>query len=244
MWVLVVLGCGIGNLNSFIDIPSIQIVVLGTISGAFASFPMKTIAKLPSVTVKAFTNEKSDPVMVIKQIVDFAEKARKEGILALEGPVNKVQDEFMKKGLMLAVDGTEPDLIRDILETDIGCIEERHAMGSAVYSYMASLAPAMGMLGTLVGLVLMLGNLSDIASVGPNMAVALITTFYGSLLANCVCTPIANSLEKKNAEEALSKSLMVEGIMAISAGDNPRIVEQKLSTYLPPLIRSKVIKAR
>jgi chemotaxis protein MotA len=244
MWFFVVLGIKFEHLNAFIDIPSIQIVVIGTLAGAFASFPLKTLVSLPGVIVKAFTNDKADIVKTIKMLVEFAEKARKEGILALEGPANKVSDEFLKKGLQLAVDGTEPDLIRDILETDISCIEERHAAGAAVFSYMASLAPSMGMLGTLIGLIMMLGNLSDIASVGPNMAVALITTFYGSLMANCFCTPVANTLEKKSAEESMSKSLMVEGIMSIQAGDNPRIVEQKLAAYLSPVSRTKVIKVR
>jgi len=249
MWLFVILACSdnftnVGKLNAFIDIPSVQIVVIGTLGGAFAAFPMKTLQLMPSVIVKAFTNDNINYVSIIKMLVEFAEKARKEGILALENSANKVTDEFLKKGLQLAVDGTEPDLIRDILETDVSGMEERHALGASVFSYMASLAPAMGMLGTLVGLILMLGNLSDISSVGPNMAVALITTFYGSLLANCVCTPIATSLEKKNAEEAMSKNLMIEGIMAIQAGDNPRIVEQKLASYLLPIDRLRAIKGK
>ena len=249
MWLFVALACSDNftnfvKLKAFYDFPSIQIVVIGTLGGAFAAFPLKTLQTLPSILVKAFTNENINYVSIIKMLVDFAEKARKEGILALENSANKVTDDFLKKGLQLAVDGTEPDLIRDILETDVAAMEDRHALGASIFSYMASLSPAMGMLGTLVGLILMLGNLSDIASVGPNMAVALITTFYGSLIANCICTPIATSLEKKSAEESMSKNLMIEGIMSIQAGDNPRIVEQKLASYLLPIDRMKAIKAR
>lgn len=244
MWLFLLLCCGFENIGAFINIPSVQLVFAGTLAGTFASFPMKILAQMPSIIVKAFTTDKTDHISTIKLLVEFAEKARKEGILALEGPASKVSDEFLKKGLQLAVDGTEPDLIRDILETDIANIEERHLVVVDVWNYTATLAPSIGMMGTVIGLVLMLGNLTDISSVGPNMAIALITTFYGSIVANCVCTPIANMLGKKNAEESLSKNLMVEGIMSIQAGDNPRIVEQKLAAYISPINRVKVIKVR
>lgn len=249
MWILVALACtaggGVSQFAAFIDIPSIQIVILGTFAGAFASFPLSTTTKIPTILMVAISSRKNtNPIETIKLLVSFAEKARKEGILGLESAADKISDEFLKKGINLAVDGTEPELIRKILKTDILGIETRHAKNIAVWDYMAGLAPAMGMIGTFVGLVLMLGNLSDIASLGPNMAVAIITSFYGAMLANCVCFPMVHVLEKKSAEEIMVKNIMVEGIMAIQAGDNPRIVEQKLAAALDPISRTKVIRQR
>jgi len=247
MWILVALACGItdGTIGAFVDIPSIQIVILGTIAGAFASFPMSVISKIPTAIMIAIGNKKgTDAVETIKLIVSFAEKARKEGILGLESAADKISDEFLKKGINLAVDGTEPELIRKILRTDIMGIESRHGKNIAIWDYMGGLAPAMGMIGTFVGLVLMLGNLTDIESLGPNMAVAIITSFYGGMIANCVCYPMMNTLQKKSDEEIMIKNIMVEGIMAIQAGDNPRIVEQKLAAALDPVSRTKVVKQR
>jgi chemotaxis protein MotA len=247
MWTLVALACGItrGTLGAFIDIPSIQIVILGTLAGGFASFPLSVTSKIPTTLMIAIFDKKgTSPIETIKLLVEFAEKARKEGILGLENSANKVTDEFLKKGLNLAVDGTEPELIRKILRTDIMGIESRHASNVAIYDYMGGLAPAMGMLGTFVGLVLMLGNLTDVESLGPNMAIAIITSFYGAMIANCMCYPIMNVLNKKSAAEVMVKNIMVEGIMAIQAGDNPRIVEQKLAAALDPVSRTKVVKQR
>jgi len=246
MLTLVALACGLleGTMLAFVDIPSIQIVILGTFAGGFASFPLSRTIKLPSVLAKAFFIEKVDPVTTIKLLVEFAEKARKEGILALEGSANKVKDEFLRRGLNLAVDGTEAGLIRDILKTDISGIQARHEDNTKIFEFMAGLAPAMGMIGTFVGLVLMLGNLSDLETLGPNMAVAIITSFYGALLANCIFGPIASTLVEKSKDEVLLKNIMVEGIMSIVAGDNPRIVEQKLAACLDPVSRTKVIKQR
>ena len=244
MLTLIVMACGISTFGSFVNIPSIQIVVLGTLAGAVASFPMKTITGLPGAIVKALTVEKYDPITTIKMFTDLAEKSRKEGILALEGPVNKIKDEFLKKGLLLAVDGMDKDLIRDIMETDVNALEDRHKIFIAAFEYMGALAPGMGMLGTVIGLILMLGNLSDPGSLGPAMAVAMITTFYGSIIANCLCNPFASTLAQKNREEVMIKNIMIEGVMMMAVGDNPRIVEQKLTSYLPPADKIKAIKAR
>jgi len=235
---------GPSALGAFFDIPSVQIVVLGTLAGGFASFPLQKTLKLPSVFGQVIAGEKGDPLGTIKVLVDFAEKARKEGILALEAGANKVSDEFLKRGLNLAVDGTEAGLIRDIMKTELSGIETRHDDYVKLFEYMSGLAPAMGMLGTFVGLILMLGNLSDIASLGPNMAVAIITSFYGALMANCIFNPIANTLAEKTKKELLIKNIMIEGIMSIVAGDNPRIVEQKLAACLDPVNRTKVLKQR
>jgi len=239
-WLLIVMGMGFGNIGSFIDIPSIQIVVLGTIAALFLAYPIGVMKSLPAMVKKAFTNDGVDISATIKLLVEFSDKARREGILALEDSAQKIEDPFLKKGIQLAVDGSDPTMIRDILKTEMTYIEERHGVGASVFSFGATLAPAMGMIGTLVGLVLMLGNMADVSSIGPNMAVALLTTLYGSMVANALCSPIENILKSKSADELLAKTLMLEGIMSLQSGDNPHIVEQKLSAFIDPVSRAAV----
>lgn len=239
-WFLILLGMGFGNLGSFIDFPSLQIVVGGTAAAMLLAYPLSTLKQFPSIVKQAFFNTGADAPEIIKTLVGFADKARREGILSLEDSAQKIEDQFLKKGIQLAVDGTEPDLIRDILRTEMVYIEERHAVGADIFKFSATLAPAMGMIGTLVGLILMLGNMSDVESIGPNMAVALITTMYGSMVANAICAPIENILKLKSAEEILVKSLMLEGIMSLQSGDNPHIVEQKLAAFIDPVRRAAV----
>jgi chemotaxis protein MotA len=243
MLVLIAIACG-ENLGGFIDIPSVQIVVLGTFAGGFASFPLNKILGLPSVFGKIMFNEKIDPAETIKILVDFAEKARRDGILALDKDINNMSDQFMKSGLQLAADGSEGGLIRDILKTEISGIEARHQSNAAIFSYMSALAPAMGMIGTFVGLVLMLGNLSDIDSLGPNMAIAILTSLYGAIMSNCMFTPLENILVEKSQKEMLVKNIILEGVVSIQMGEHPRIVEEKLAACLDPLSRTKVVRKK
>lgn len=238
---LVVLGIKIENLAAFIDLPSVYITVGGALAATIAAFPGSKIIGALGVAKNAFFVKKSTPVETIRQLVEFAEQARREGILALEARATEIQDEFLKKGIQLAVDGTEPDLIKDILSTDISFTETRHEEGAKIFDFMAAMGPSYGMIGTLVGLVLMLGNMSDISSIGPNMAVALITTFYGSMLANCICLPIVEKLKAASKKEIMIKELMLEGIMSLQSGDNPRIVEQKLTAFLAPGLRASIV---
>ncbi len=174
----------------------------------------------------------------IKTIINLSNVARKEGLLALEEAANNITDEFLKKGVLLIVDGTDPELVRSILETELSCVESRHKDKIGFWENMASMGPAWGMIGTLIGLINMLGALEDVASVGPNMAVALVTTFYGSLLANWISLPIAAKLKFFNALEIQMKEVMVEGLLSIQAGDNPRVIEEKLKSFLSPERRS------
>ncbi|MGM0443812.1 MAG: motility protein A [Fibrobacterota bacterium] len=241
-WLFILMGMGFGQLGTFIDIPSLQIVIIGTIAATFVAYPLDNMKTVPALLKKAFGKSDSDPVSSIKTLTEFSDQARREGILALEDKAQKLDDEFLKKGIGLAVDGTEPEIIRDILKTEINFIEERHKSGKELFEFMATLAPAMGMIGTLVGLILMLGNMSDVSSIGPNMAVALITTLYGSLMANAFCTPVANILGQHSAEEIMEKNLMLEGIMALQTGDNPRIVKQRLAAFLDPVSRAEVME--
>jgi len=238
---LVVLGIKVENLYAFIDLPSIYITVGGAVAATVAAFPGSKLLGTMSVLKNAFFEKKVTPVEIIRQLVDFAEQARREGILALEARAAEIKDEFLKKGIQLAVDGTEPELIKDILTTDISLTESRHEEGAKIFDFLAAMGPSFGMIGTLIGLVLMLGNMNDVSTIGPNMAVALITTFYGSMLANCICLPIVEKLKFASKKEILIKELMLEGIMSLQSGDNPRIVEQKLTAFLSPGLRASVI---
>ncbi|MGB1717372.1 MAG: motility protein A [Candidatus Latescibacterota bacterium] len=220
---------------TFWNIPSVLIVIGGTIMATLASNPLAQVGGFLSVYLKTIKTSATSPNELIEKIVGFAETARREGILALEQAVEEANDEFLSGGIRLAVDGTEPDLIMDILETELLYIEERHNQASEMIARAAEMAPAFGMIGTLVGLVLMLKDMSDPAAIGP--AMALLTTLYGSIIANVFLNPIAAKLKIYSKEEVLSKRMIIEGIMAIQQGDNPRIVEHKLSVFLPPSLR-------
>ena len=174
---------------------------------------------------------------IIETLVSFAETARREGILSLEQQAATLEDKFLKTGITLAVDGTEPEHIRDIMTTEIEYVAERHKTGAGIFEAMGMYAPAFGMIGTLIGLIAMLAKMSDPSSIGPNMAVALITTLYGAFAANLIFIPIAGKLRARSAGEILVRELSVEGIMSIQSGDNPRIVEDKLKAFVSPSLR-------
>ncbi|HAL86976.1 MAG TPA: motility protein A [Deferribacteraceae bacterium] len=226
-----VIGAGVGV---YVDYPSVLIVIGGTLGVVMINYPLDRITGLTKILMKAFFNKATDTAELIQQLVGFAVKARRDGILSLESAEDEVSDEFLKKGIRLAVDGTEPEVIKTILETELEYMQERHKEGAAIFTAIADFAPAMGMIGTLVGLVAMLQSLSDPSAIGPAMAVALITTFYGSIIMNMFAAPISGKLKVRSGEEVLQRQIMIGGIMAIQAGDNPRIVEQKLNAYLSP----------
>lgn len=227
-----------GSPAAFWDWPSVQITIGGTIFATMINFPLSNLLALPSVMKNVFTSKVMNPGGVIATLVSFAEKARREGLLALEEDASKLNDAFLKKGLGLVVDGTDPELVRNILETELAFLEDRHKANAAVLEAMGTLAPAFGMVGTIIGLIQMLKKLSDPSTIGAGMATALITTFYGSMLANFVFLPMAGKLKVKSAEEILLKEVMIEGILSIQAGDNPRIVEEKLKAFLAPKMRA------
>lgn len=229
-----------GNLGSFWDLPSVVVVLGGTITATLVAYPLPRVLEAGKLLQIAFKQRQSNANDVIANIIELANRARKEGLLALEESSSSMDDEFLKKGIMLVVDGTDPELVRTLLETELSFVEERHKMGQGVFETMGSLAPAFGMIGTLIGLVIMLGNMSDPSSIGPSMAVALITTFYGSCLANMIFIPIANKLKLKSREETLEKEIIVEGLLSIQAGENPRIIEEKLKAFLPPSMRREL----
>jgi chemotaxis protein MotA len=192
-------------------------------------------------TVKnAFFHKENPPETLIPKLVGFATIARREGILALESHASEAEDEFLEKSVQLAIDGTSPELIKDILTTELAFMEDRHAMGQSILLAMGTFSPAFGMIGTLIGLVQMLATLDDPAKIGEGMAVALLTTLYGALMANVVFLPAAGKLKVRTSNELLAKELVIEGILSIQSGDNPRVVEQKLKAFVSPAVRRQV----
>lgn len=222
----------------YYDLPSVIITIGGSIAGVLASNKLKDfIIGLKSISL-AFKEKVIDPGAVISNIIDLSNVARKEGLLALEEASNDIEDPFLKKGIMLVVDGTDPELVRGILETELTCLEERHKKVISFWKKWAELGPAWGMIGTLIGLVNMLNNMEDASSIGPSMAVALITTLYGSIIANWLCNPVATKMKVNNDLEVIIKEVMVEGLLSIQAGENPRVIEEKLKSFLSPAVRN------
>lgn len=231
---------GMSAVMNFIDRDSILITFGGATMCIFAENTVQTFVTGLKSFKLIFKLEKADSAAVIKQIIDLSNVARKEGLLSLEEAASNIDDEFLKKGIMLVVDGTDPELVRGIMETEMDGIEGRHKDNIGFWESLGSMGPAWGMIGTLVGLVNMLKNMSDSASLGPAMAVALITTFYGSLLANWICTPVASKLKLKNAQEMGVKGIEVEGLLSIQAGENPRVIEEKLKSFISPKERASM----
>lgn len=225
-------------LLNFVDIPSLFITVGGTFSSTLTSYKLKDFLNgLKSISI-IFKSPEIDNVSVINRIIELSNVARKEGLLALEEVASGLEDEFMKKGILLIVDGTEPELVRGILETEMDFMEERHSRLAGFWDTIASMGPAWGMIGTLIGLVNMLKDLQDSSAIGPSMATALLTTLYGSLIANWFCTPIANKLKEQNSIEYQLKEIVIEGLLSIQAGENPRVIEEKLKSFLAPASRN------
>jgi chemotaxis protein MotA len=233
-----------GSLSGFIDMPSVAVVVGGTIGALLINFPLPKFLSMINLFKKTFLFSLEDPDIVISKMVGYAERARREGMLALEEDSENETDDFLRKGLRLAVDGTDPQLLEKILETDVEQIENRHSEGAKILSTGGTFAPAFGMIGTLIGLVNMLSSLEDPTQIGAGMATALITTFYGAVLANAVFLPLAGKLETRSKEEMVIKNMVIEGIMAIQSGDSPRIVEEKLKSFLSPTERKRVEAAK
>ena len=224
---------GGGDVN-FFHMPSITITVFGSFCALLISFPLKVLLRMPLVLKNLLIFPKDNKGELVKLFSQLSRKARKDGLLALEDDINQIEDDFMISGLQMVIDGVEPDVIKNIMELRLDTIEKRHRVGQQVFEKWAELAPAFGMLGTLIGLIIMLSGLDDAASIGSGMATALLTTFYGSLMANLVLIPIASNLSSQTDEELFTGELVIEGILEIQSGSNPRILEEKLMTYLSP----------
>lgn len=222
------------SLIIFISVPSFLVVVGGTLGAALVNYPMSYIIGVVGVIKNTFFSSLDSPADIIEQFKDYANRARREGILSLEPLIKEIEDDYMRKGLQLTVDGLEPQTIQEILETEVSYLEERHKTGAEIVAVLGTLAPAMGMIGTVIGLVQMLQTMSDPSSIGPAMAVALLTTLYGAILANLVFNPMSGKLKTRSKEEILLREMIMEGILSISKGENPRIIEEKLNSFLPP----------
>lgn len=231
---------GIAALPWFLDVSSILITFGGTFGSVLASCTMQGfLSGLKSIKL-IFKVPELDSIGTIRQIIDLSNVARKEGLLALEESANALEEPFMKKGILLIVDGTDPELVRGILEAELMNIDTRHQKNIGFWKQVGSMGPAWGMIGTLIGLILMLKNLSDPDSIGPAMATALVTTYYGSVLANWLSGPIATKLTLFNDDEIQLKEIMIEGLLSIQAGENPRVIEEKLKSFLAPGVRDRL----
>ncbi|SFF05082.1 chemotaxis protein MotA [Alteribacillus iranensis] len=227
----VFINAGLGSVVFFIQIASFFIVVGGISAAMLINFSAQEMKLLPTVTREAFQHEEHDLNQLIETFVMLSTKARREGLLALEASLEEVDDPFIRKGIMLAVDGIEPEVIKDIMMAEVVAMEERHQKGRRLFEKAGEYAPSWGMIGTLIGLVLMLQELQDPSSLGPNMALALITTLYGTLLANLVFLPVSSKLEQKTEDEVFVKQVVIEGVIGVQSGQNPKILEEKLSAF-------------
>ena len=237
-FVLVIYGIivddGFSALKSFLNYPSAIITFGGAFCCIMACNSMSSfLGGLKSFTL-IFKAPALETAPMIQKIIELSNVARKEGLLSLEEAASDIDDAFLKKGILLIVDGTDPELVRGIMETELISIEDRHKKKISFWEDLGSMGPAWGMIGTLVGLVNMLYEMDDPSSIGPSMAVALITTLYGSLLANWICAPVAGKLKANNAAEIMMKEITVEGLLSIQAGENPRVIEEKLKSFLAP----------
>lgn len=235
--IAIILG---GSPAIFVNVPSLVIVIGGTLAATLINYPLSDVLAIFGPVRKAFLHKETDPRDLIENLIKFATVARREGILSLESQASETEDEFLSKSIQLAIDGTAPELIKDILTTEVAFMEDRHSRGQGILAAMGAMAPAFGMIGTLIGLVQMLATMEDPSAIGAGMAVALITTLYGAILANVVFIPTAAKLKVRTSTELLSKEITIEGILSIQSGDNPRVVEQKLKAFIAPAQRATV----
>ena len=228
---------GSGSAKIFIHIPSLAVVFGGAVAAVLVHTPLGEVISAMKVVGNAFKVEPAKEPELIEQFVDLAKKARREGILAIDRELANIEDDFMRAGLEMAVDGSEPETIRSVLETELQYLVERHKRGKQIFSSLGMYSPAFGMIGTLIGLIAMLQNLDDPSNIGGGMAVALITTFYGALMANLMFLPLAGKLQNRSDEEIIRKEMIIEGVLAIQYGEHPKNIQRKLLNFIPPKLR-------
>ena len=229
-----------GGFGLYYDLPSIVLVVGGMIAAIFMNFPMRAVTSVGGVLKKTFFYPVASALEVIEKMAEYSILARREGLLALEEKIKDVKDPFLYKGIMLVVDGFAAESVREILEIDLESMKDRHSGAKKVVEQMSVYAPAFGMIGTLLGLVAMLANLNDPSSIGSGMAIALLTTYYGAVIANGICIPLCGKLEARCKEEAMVRTVMIEGVLALQAGDKPQVLREKLKAFLSPSARKLV----
>ena len=235
---LVIVSIIVGGDGSwFLNAPSLMIVGGGTMGATLLAYPLADVLSVFRVVKNVFMHKSQVVSELVPLISEFAKKARQEGILSFETQLDKIENTFLVQGIQMAIDGMESSSIEEVMTTEIIYLEERHRLGSEIFRTMGTFAPAVGMLGTIIGLVQMLMQMEDPSQIGPPMAVALLTTFYGTLLANLVFLPIAGKLKTRSKQEILIKQMVLEGVISIQSGDNHRVVEQKLKAFIAPRVR-------
>ncbi len=227
-----------GNLEIFIHIPSMMIVGGGSMAAILVNFPLKEVISVLGIVKKAFMSDEIDATNIIDLFINLAMKSRRDGILAIDKELHKIDDDFMRIGLEMAVDGAEPESIKNVMEVELNYLIERHKKGQQIFLSLGTFSPAFGMIGTLMGLIAMLRTLDDPSNIGAGMAVALITTFYGSVLANLLFLPIAGKLKNRSDHEITIKEMMIDGVLAIQYGEHPKNISRKLLNFIPPKTRN------
>jgi len=233
---------GGGKISSFWSLSSVAVTIGGGIASTIIGFTMEDIKKIGKLIPIIFKKQENSPFQTIQLLVEMSQKARREGLLALESGQENIKEDYLKKALELVVDGVEPEIIRDSMQLELDNMSVRHGKGIAFFKTLAAEFPAWGMIGTMLGLINLLKSLDDPSSIGSAMSLALVTTFYGSVLSNWVCLPIATKLQKNSEEEIRLKEMMIEGVLSIQSGENPRIMEHRLKTFLSPEQRAEYEK--
>ena len=246
--VLIAIWMG-GGVGMFIHLPSFMITVGGTFAATLINFPISEIIRVMRVLKNAFTRKPFNPMRLIKLLVALSDKAKTQGFLSLEEELSRLEKSdiarwidmrFLNRGFQLIFEGVEPEKIREVLGAEVEFLVDRHERGQRIFTAMGTYSPAFGMVGTLIGLIQMLRRLDDPTAIGAPMATALITTFYGILMSNLVFLPVAGKLKARTEEEVLLKEIIIEGIILIQSGENPRIVSEKLKSFIPPGLREEV----
>lgn len=231
-----------GDAWIFWNTPSLVLVAGGTLASTLLNYPLSDVMGVLASVKNAFVQRLPSPEALIERLVSMSAIARREGILALEIYAKQADEPFLEKGIQLAVDGTPPELLKDILTTEVAFMEERHAVGQSILVAMGTYAPAFGMIGTMIGLVQMLTNMKDPSLIGSGMAVAILTTLYGALFAYVIFLPAAGKLKVRTANELLAREIIIAGVLSIQCGDSPRVVEQKLKSFLAPSLRERIMR--
>jgi chemotaxis protein MotA len=226
-----------GDGSWFLNYPSLMIVLGGTMGATFLAYPLSEVLGVIKVAKNVFLHRSQMASEFIPLMSGFAKKARQEGILSFESQLKDIKDPFLARGIQMAIDGMESSSIEEVMSIEIQYLEERHRLGSEIFTTMGTFAPAVGMLGTIIGLVQMLMQMEDPSQIGAPMAVALLTTFYGTMLANLLFLPVSNKLKTRSKQEVLVKQMILEGVISIQSGDNHRVVEQKLKAFIAPKAR-------
>ncbi|MCG6905107.1 MAG: MotA/TolQ/ExbB proton channel family protein [Desulfobacteraceae bacterium] len=225
----ILMGSGLGL---FVNLPSIMIVGGGTLAATLIAYPLKEFLSVIGLFLRVFMFKQSKPEALIQQLVEIANKARKGGLLSIEGAIAEIKEPFLAKSLQMTVDGVNTTDIAGIMQKEISLLQKQHKVGWEMFATMGAYSPAFGMVGTLIGLVQMLATLDDPSTIGPKMAVAMITTFYGALVSNLFFLPMSAKLKRRSAEETLNLNLLREGVLSIREGEHPRLMEDKLTVYL------------